>query len=498
MGSKRLSTGIRGLDEILYGGFIEGRAYLVRGGPGAGKTTLGLHFLKEGVSRGESVLFITLGETESQIKANAESLGMNLDGVSFLDLSPQSEFFTSEGTYDIFSPAEVEREPIMESIINSVNEHKPRRVFIDSMTQFRYLATDAFQYRKQALAFFRFLSEKGATVLFTSEGSPEAPDDDLQFLADGVINIEKGEQSKTISVSKFRGTDFVSGRHILRIGKGGMRVYPWIPPSESDWEFSLEKIPSGVPELDELLHGGLERGSVTVITGPSGSGKTTLGLQYMKEAAGRGERSVLYTFEENAETIVERSKSINIPVRSMLDNGTLSIAAIEPLRYSLVEFAYMIREEVEKKNTRIVMIDSTSGMSLSIRDSTVSLAESLHAISRYLRSRGVTFLLVSEVYEVTGNMKISEEGISYLADNIIFLRYWEYGGEIHKAIGVLKMRMSDFEKSLRELKITRYGIKVGEPLIDLKGILSGNIELTKHPVGGRYGREEDSPYRTKP
>jgi circadian clock protein KaiC len=246
--AKRLSTGIQGLDQVLQGGLIEGRAYLVRGGPGAGKTTLGLHFLVEGARQGEKVLFITLGETEAQIRANAEGLGIDLHGVGFLDLSPQSEFFTSEEVYDIFSAAEVEREPTMEKIINAVEQHRPRRVFIDSMTQFRYLATDAFQYRKQALSFFRFLAEKGATVLFTSEGSAEAPDEDLQFLADGVINIET-DNLRTVRVSKFRGSDFASGRHIIRIGQGGMQIFPWIPPAHSEWESSLEKIPSGVPEL---------------------------------------------------------------------------------------------------------------------------------------------------------------------------------------------------------------------------------------------------------
>ena len=204
---------------------------------------------------------------------------------------------------------------------------------------------------------------------------------------------------------------------------------------------------------------------------------------------------MLYTFEESKETVVERSASINIPVRSMLERGTLSIVTIESMRYSMAELAYMIGEEVDRHNARIVMLDSTSGMQLAVKDSTIDLAESLHSISRYLRSRGVTFLIISETYNVTGNLKISEEGVSYLADNILFLRYWEYGGEIRKLIGVLKMRMSDFDKSPREYKITRYGIKVGRPITVMRGILSGNIEIENN-LRGRNGTEEHPSYRT--
>lgn len=156
----RISSGISGLDDILQGGFIPQRAYLIRGSPGAGKTTLGLHFLIEGAKNKESVLFITLSETEESIRANASRLNLNLDGVSFLDLSPESEFFAKVETYDIFSPAEVEREPVTKRIVEEIENLRPSRVFIDSMTQFRYLSTDVFNYRKQVLSFLRFLKEK--------------------------------------------------------------------------------------------------------------------------------------------------------------------------------------------------------------------------------------------------------------------------------------------------------------------------------------------------
>lgn len=475
MVEKRVSTGITGLDEVLHGGLIPGRAYLVRGGPGTGKTTLGLHFLTAGAANGEKVLFITLGEPEAVLRKNAEAMGFDLSGVSFLDLSPTPEFFAQVETYDIFSPAEVEREPTTRKIVEQVEKLNPSRVFIDAMTQFRYLATDPFQYRKQVLSFLRFLVERGTTVLFTSEGSAEAPDADLQFLSDGVIHLEFAPEGRILCVSKFRGSDFLSGRHAMQLSSKGMEVFPKLVPEVYRREFVPETISSGVPELDEMLHGGLERGTITIITGPSGVGKTTLGLQFMKEAAGRGERSVVYIFEEGVETLLARCEAINIPVRVMMERGTLSVARIEPLRYAPDEFARWVRREVEEEGSRIVMIDSIAGYRLSLRGE--DLVAHLHALCKYLANMGVTTLLINEVEHITGEFRATEVGISYLADNILFLRFLEMHGELRKAIGVLKKRLSDFDKTLREFQITRYGIKVGKPLTELRGILSGTPEL---------------------
>lgn len=476
----RLYTGISGLDEVLHGGLVPERAYLVRGGPGTGKTTLGLHFLVTGVANGNKTLYITMGEPAAQIRTNGKKLGFDLNEVNFLDLSPTSEFFTEIQTYDIFSPAEVEREPTTQKIIDSVETLKPERVFLDAITQFRYLTADAFQFRKQVLSFVRFLLEQGATVVFTSEGSETAPDDDLQFISDGVIHLNNdATDERSLHVTKFRGSDFRAGFHSMRLTNKGMEVYPKLQPEVHKREFSSQVIPSGVPELDELLHGGLERSSITIITGSTGVGKTTIGLQFMKEAAGRGERSVVYTFEEAEEILLHRCESINIPVHAMVKRGTLSVVQVEPLRFSPDEFANMVRQEVEEQKARIVMLDSISGYKLSVRGE--DLVIHLHALCKYLQNMGVTVILINEVESVTGDFRATEIGISYMADNIIFLRYLEIQGQMRKAIGVLKKRLSDFEKTLREIEITRYGIKVGKPLSNLRGILSGTPEwIGKH------------------
>jgi len=260
----------------------------------------------------------------------------------------------------------------------------------------------------------------------------------------------------------------------MQLSGKGMEVFPKLLPEAYGREFVAETIASGVPELDELLHGGLERGTVTIITGPSGVGKTTLGLLFMKEAAGRGERSVVYTFEEGLETLLARCEAINVPAHAMMERGTLDMVKVEPLQFTPDEFARLVRREVEEQKARIVMLDSIAGYRLSLRGE--DLVTHVHALSKYLANMGVTVLLINEVEAITGEFRATEVGISYLADNIIFLRYLEMQGEMRKAIGVLKKRVSDFEKTLREYEITRYGVKVGRPLTGLRGILSGRPE----------------------
>lgn len=480
---ERISTGVSGLDEILYGGLVPRRSYLIRGGPGCGKTTLGLHFLAEGAARGERCLCITLGESAEEIRQNAEAVHFELSAIAMLDLSPTADVLAQMQTYDIFPSAEVEREPLTQQMIDQIKELKPQRVFLDAITQFRLLATDAFQFRKQVISLLRFLSEQGATVLLTSEGSEAHPDDDVQFMTDGVISLRVQGNRRILCVEKFRGSNFRQGFHEMRLTAYGMRVFPRLLPERYQQEFVQETISSGVPAIDELLHGGLERGTISIVTGPSGVGKTTLGLQFMKEAAGRGERSVVYIFEEWKETLLHRCESINIPVHAMIERGTLDVVQVEPLHFTPDEFARLVRQEVEEKQTRIVMIDSISGYRLSLQGD--DLVSHLHALCKYLQNMGVAVLLINEVEAVTGDFKVTEIGISYLADNIVFLRYLELDGEIRRAIGVLKKRLTSFERMLRELEIGPYGIKVGNPLRGLRGMLTGWIDATNPSTGGK-------------
>jgi circadian clock protein KaiC len=432
---------------------------------------MGIQFLSAGASLGEKVLFIALGEKEENIRGNAKTFGYDLNGVTFLDLSPTADFFVRVETYDLFSAAEVEREPVTQNIVKAIEELRPKRVFIDSLTQFRYLAPDNFQFRKEVLSFLHFLSEKDATVLFSSEATESLPDDDLQFMADGIIHFGGNSARRTITVSKYRGSDYLPGSHSMKISSKGIEMFPFIIPEPKEKVFVPKELPFGIEEFDQLLHGGLTRGTITIISGPSGAGKTSLGLTFISEAAKRGERSKAYLFEEELEILLSRCDGINIPVRTMLKDGNLSIVRLEPLIYSSDEFINMIRKDVEENNTSVVMIDSISGYILSLQGD--NLPVRLHSMCKYLQNLGVTVLIINEMETITGDFRATEAGISYLGDNLIFLRYLEMYGEMRKAIGVLKKRCSDFEKTLREIEITDKGIKVGKPLTGLRGILNG-------------------------
>ncbi len=467
----RLATGIPGLDEITGGGLVQHYAYLVRGGPGAGKTTLGLHFLAAAAHDNEVALFISLEEAASKIRRNAARIGIDLNRVHILDLSPSSDFFAQTQIYDIFSPAEVEREPMTRRIVETVQHLRPARIFLDSITQFRYLTPDLFQFRKQVISFLRFLAEQQTTVMFSAEDSAAFPDDDLQYIADGIINLEATNSGRYLSVSKMRGSAFIGGRHAMRLTDRGMQVFPRLVPAILPADHAFDQIPAGVPELDELLNGGIERGTITLITGPSGVGKTTLGFQFVKEAASCGERSIVFSFEEEVAIMLHRCEAVNIPVKAMQRQNLLFVEKIEPLRYNPDEFAQHVRHYIDHEQIKVVMIDSVTGYRLCMQGE--DLISQLHALGKYLQSRGVTVILILDTNDVVGHFQVTDIGVSYLGDNIIFLRFLEIDGELRKAIGVLKKRLGDFEKTLREFAISRYGIKVGKPLTNLRGILIG-------------------------
>lgn len=475
--SDRLSTGIERLDEILKGGLIADRSYMLRGSAGAGKTILGFHFLDAGVDNGESCLFINLEEDIDDLEANAAALGFDTGAIEFLDLSPSAEVFTQDQSYEVFSASEVEQEPITEAIVEGVTRVEPDRVVVDPLTQLRYLTPDNYQFRKQVVGFMRFLKEQGASVVFTVQDTEQLPSDDLEFITDGMIRLRVGRHNRTVNVPKFRGSATQGGEHAYRITDGGIEVFPALDPGSHRREFTPKEIPSGVPGIDRLLNGGIDRGTVTIISGPTGAGKTTLGTQFMKEAAGRGERSTMYLFEENATTFKRRSQAVNIPVADMIERGTLHVNEVEALERSPQEFATMVREEVEDNDAEIVMIDGVSGYRLTLQGKDDEMLQRMHGLGRYLKNMGVTGIFVDETSSIIGEFTATQENISYLADNIVFLRHLELKGEMRKAIGVLKKRTSDYERTLREFEITEHGVTVGEPLTRMRGVLSGTPEL---------------------
>jgi circadian clock protein KaiC len=473
----RVSTGADGLDTVLKGGLIRERTYMLRGPPGTGKTILGLQFLT--ADPDDTALCVNFEETTENIEQNAESLGIDVSGVNFLDLSPDSDVFTQTQSYDVFAPDEVESEGVTDRIVEAVDEHDPDRVLVDPVTQLRHFSPDDYQFRKEVASFMSYLREQGATVLFTTQPTEEDPDEDLQFICDGTVSLGYSEKGRVVEVPKFRGSGSEHGKHTVDISEGGLTVYPILRAKQHRGTFEADVLSSGLPELDQMLHGGIERGAVTVISGSSGVGKTTTGSAFASQAAGRGERSTVYLFEETADTFTHRSESTGTPVMEMREEGSLALKEVEPLEQSADQFAADVRREVEEKGTTLVMIDGLSGYRLALRGEKEQLIRDLHSLCRYCKNLGVTVIITDDVANVTGEFKPTSARISYLADNILFLRYLELGGELRKATGVLKKRASDFERTLREFQITENGIQVGEPLDDLRGILSGAPEFTE-------------------
>ncbi|WP_435319340.1 ATPase domain-containing protein [Haloarchaeobius sp. TZWSO28] len=472
--AERVPTGIRGLDEVLHGGYIENRSYLVRGEPGVGKTLLGLHFLIEGVEQGENSLFINLGAPEADIREDARGLGMDLDGVDILDLSPASDFFVENKMYDIFTSPEVERGEFTAVISDAVSEFDPDRVFVDPLTQFRYLSPDEFQFREEVLSFLQYLKENDCTTLFTSQSTHNFPDDDLQFISDGNILLYYGEVLHHVEVTKMRGSEFEKGPQTVEIGDGGMHIYPLLRPGRFKLDYEPVPIPSGNERLDEMLNGGVERGTTTLISGPTGVGKTTVAMQFLLSAAEeRGERGIIYLFEESENTFVLRAESLGLPIRRLAEEGLISVMQVDAHEHSAEQFSRQVRREVEERDTRHVLIDGIDGYVASISGDERDLVARLHAVVGYLRNVGVTTFLTSEMETITGQFRPSSRRASYLADNIIFLGYFELGSQIHRSIGVLKKRASTFDHSIHAFTIDENGIQVGEELDNLHGILSG-------------------------
>ncbi|QPV65110.1 AAA family ATPase [Halosimplex litoreum] len=463
-----------GLDTLLHGGFPPNRTYMVRGRSGTGKTILGYHFLAAGIADGEPVLYVTFEEPAAELIANAETLGFDFSDLPILDLSPTGGEFTDEESYSVLKPSEVEGESTKSAIADAVEEHGPDRVVIDPLSQLRHLSPDEYQFNRTAASLMRYLKDAGATTLFTSQPDAQQADEGLQYLCNGSVTVSRTDEGRFLEIEKLRGTDFRSGTHALRIDDGrGVRVFPKVSPANHHHASAFETVSSNVESLDALLGGGLERGSITLVSGPSGVGKSTTATTLARAFTARNERAALYLFEESAESFTHRSAAVGLSVSEQIESGDMVVEAIEPLTLSADEFADRVRTEVEENDTKFVLIDGTAGYELSLHAEGSDLRKELHALARYLRNIGVTVVITDEIQDVTGGFRASDSHVSYLADNILFLRYIEVRGDVRKAAGVLKKRFGSFESTLRSFRIDRDGIHIGDPLDDLRGVLTG-------------------------
>lgn len=473
----KIPSGTPGFDDVLHGGFLPGHTTIVTGGPGTGKTILALQFLAAG---GEG-LYIGFEEREAELRRNAEALGIDLSDVEILDLSASSDRFFGDDAYTVFPSEEVEGEDLVDEIATAIDAGAVDRLAIDPLSELRSLLPDDFQFRRNISSLFNDLTDRGVTTVCTAQPGDGLAERDLQFLGNCSVDLERTTDRRTLEVTKYRGSDFASGRHTFRIhGDTGGRVYPKLVPGDHQRDHDRDQLVSGVDALDELLGGGVERGSVTVVSGPSGVGKTTTGSHFLQAAAERGERALAYLFEELRADYLHRSTQLGMDVEALAADGGLEVEEIEALTKSPDEFAAGVREAVEDRGVEFVMIDGIAGYRQGLRgpDSDRALMRELHALCRYLKRMGVTAILIEEVGSVTGEFSPTSNQISYLADNIVFLRYIEVDGEIRKAIGVLKKRYGDFENAMRRLSIDADGLQVGEPLTGYRGLLTGVVEPT--------------------
>lgn len=475
-GASKARTGIPGLDDVLNGGFPHNRLYLVEGAPGSGKTTLALQFLLEGIRNGEPGLYITLSETVDELRAVAESHGFDIDGISIYQRADEAGADADEQT--LFHPSEVELGEATRTLLNEVERVKPVRVVFDSLSEVRLLSQNALRYRKQILALKRFFAGRRCTVLLLDEGAHD--DQQLQTLAHGVLSLEQlapfyGAERRRLRVSKLRGVRYRGGFHDFRIETGGLSVFPRLVASEHHEPFEMTPAASGLDGLDALLAGGPDWGTTTLIMGPAGVGKSVIASQYALAAAGRGEKTAMFLFDEGPTTLYARSRALGMDVEGAAGKGLIRIQQIDPAEMSPGEFAHQVRVAAEREGVRVVVIDSLNGY-LSAMPEESFLTAQLHELFSYLRQRGILTLVIVAQHGFVGANMDTPIDVSYLADTVLLLRNYEHRGRLSKAISCVKKRSGAHENAIRDFFMEKSGLRVGPPLESFGGILSGTPE----------------------
>lgn len=489
----RDSTGISGLDDILNGGLPRTHLFLIEGEPGTGKTTLGLQFLLAGREIGEKGMYVTLSESKRELLTVARSHNWSLDESWLFEYTPTEEYLREEDQYSAFHPSELEFQDVTKAILEQIEVSQPRRIVLDSLSELRLLARDSLRYRRQILALKHYFSSRQCTVLLLDDRTSESPNQ-LQSIAHGVIAMERlprvyGIERRRIRVAKLRGSKFREGFHDYSIETGGVVVYPRLIAAEHYQQVGSGAILSGIPELDALTGGGLSNGSSTLVIGPAGVGKSSVSMSYAVQAAKQGDHAVFYTFDETVRTLLTRSAQLGSDPYPYVESGKLRVQQIDPAELSPGDFISRIRADAEEHHARVIVIDSLNGL-LNAMPGEDYLALQMHELLTFLSHRGVVTLLVLSQAGVLGASMYSPVDLSYLADNMLLLRYFEVAGKVRKAISIVKNRTAEHEDTIRELRLTPGRIRVGEPLADFQGVLSGVPQFTGTQASlGSAGRD---------
>jgi circadian clock protein KaiC len=467
------STGISGLDVLLRGGLPADRIHLVEGDPGTGKTTLALQFLLAGRALGESCLYVTLSETGEELRDVAASHGVSLEGIDLYQLATPVAPATE--SYTLYHPAEIELGEMMQNVLEMTERTKPSRVVFDSLSEVRLLARDSLRYRRQVLALKEFFVGRACTVMLLDDKTSSDHDLQLQSIAHGVIELEQqasdfGRSRRRVRVVKLRGVAAVDGYHDFRIRRGGLEVFPQLTPARGKRGRNATSVSSGIAELDAILGGGLAWGTCTLLIGPAGVGKSTLAAQYLPATATQT-RAAVFLFDERVETFVPRADALGMNVSSRIAAGEITVHQIEPGELSPGEFAYRVCAQVEA-GVRLVIIDSMNGYLNAIPTVTTPMVR-LHELISYLNERGVLTLLIAAQHGIIGSGMTAPIDVSYLADTVILLRFFEAHGHVRKAMSIMKKRTGQHETSIREFGIEHNRVRVGQPLTDFQGVLTG-------------------------
>lgn len=491
--SPRAATGVEGLDNVLDGGLARNRLHLLEGTPGTGKTTVALQFLMAGAEAGEVGIYVTLAETEAELRDGAASHGWELGpNIEVLELVPPDSVLDAEQHQSLLYSSDLELGEAIHRIFAAIERLQPKRVVIDSLSEIRLLAQSSLRYRRQILALKHYFARHQSTVVLLDDLTAESVDRAVHSIAHSVIHLDQlapvyGGERRRLRIVKCRAQDFRGGYHDFTISRGGVQVFPRLVAAEHRTGFTGALVKSGVPGLDELLGGGVAAGSSTLVIGPAGAGKSLLVLQYIAAAIAGGERAALFVFDEELGLLLARAKALGFDLAAMADSGKLFIEQVDAAELSPGEFAHRVRACVDREGIGIVAIDSLNGYQQAMPEEQYVVLH-LHELLQYLNRRGAaTFLTVAQ-HGMLADMRQTID-VTYIADSVIMLRFFEAHGRVRRAVSVVKKRAGSHEDTIREFRITDRGIDLGLPLEEFQGVLRGvpTYVGSREPLMGETG-----------